>query len=66
MKEYLEVNMQSKKTHATLMKGLCALKKERKEKVHSFTQRFVAYLNFFIAADKPSEKVLTVNIILQL
>ena len=32
------------KTHAVLMKGLCALKKERKEKVHSFTQRFAAYL----------------------
>ena len=32
------------KTHASLMKGLCALKKERKEKVHSFTQRFAAYL----------------------
>ena len=26
------------KTHAALMKGLCALRKERKEKVHSFTQ----------------------------
>ena len=34
------------------MKGLCALKKERKEKVHSFTQRFVAYLNNFSATDK--------------
>ena len=32
------------KTHAALMKGLCALKKERKEKVHSFTQRFATYL----------------------
>ena len=32
------------KNHADLMKGLCALKKERKEKVHNFTQRFVAYL----------------------
>ena len=27
----------SQKTHAALMKGLCTLKKERKEKVHSFT-----------------------------
>ena len=36
------------KTHAVLMNGLCVLKKERKEKVHSFTQRFAAYLkNFF-------------------
>ena len=40
------------------MKGLCALKKEIKEKVHSFTQRFVAYLKNFSAADKPSDKVL--------
>ena len=46
------------KTHAALMKWLCALKKERKEKVHNFTQRFVAYLKKFTAADKPSEKVL--------
>ena len=40
------------------MKGLCDLKKERKEKVHNFTQIFASYLNFFTAADKPSEKVL--------
>ena len=40
------------------MKGLCALKKERKEKVHSFTQRFAAYLKNFFVADKPSDKVL--------
>ena len=40
------------------MKGLCASKKERKEKVHSFTQRFVAYLKNFSATDKPSDKVL--------
>ena len=40
------------------MKGLCTLKKERKEKVHNFTQRFVAYLKKFTAADKPSEKAL--------
>ena len=40
------------------MKGLCALKKERKEKVHSFTQRFAAYLKNFSATDKPSDKVL--------
>ena len=37
----------TQKTHATLMKGLCALNKERKEKVHSFTLRFGAYLKFF-------------------
>ena len=46
------------KNRATLMKGLYALKKERKEKVHSFTQRFAAYLNNFSATDKPSDKVL--------
>ena len=40
------------------MKGLCALKKERKEKVHCFTQRFVAYLKKKIVADKPSDNVL--------
>ena len=40
------------------MKGLCTLKKERKEKVHSFTQRFAAYLKNFSATDKPYDKVL--------
>ena len=40
------------------MKGLCPLKKERKEKVHNFTQRFAAYLKIFTATDKPSEKYL--------
>ena len=40
------------------MKGFGALKKKRKEKVHSFTQRFSAYLENFSAADKPSDKVL--------
>ena len=40
------------------MKGLCTLNKERKEKVHSFTQRFTAYLKNFSEADKPSDKVL--------
>ena len=48
----------TQKTHAALMKGLCTLKKERKEKVHSFTQRFAAYLKNFFEADKPSDKVL--------
>ena len=48
----------TQKTHAALMKGLCALNKERKEKVHSFTQRFAAYLKNFSEADKPSDKVL--------
>ena len=48
----------AQKTHAALMKGLCTLKKERKEKVHSFTQRFAAYLKNFSIADKPSDKVL--------
>ena len=40
------------------MKGLCALKKERKVKMHSFTQRFAAYIKNFYEADKPSNKVL--------
>ena len=40
------------------MKGLCALKKERKEKVHSFTQILAAYLKNFSEADKPLDKVL--------
>ena len=48
----------SQKTHATIMKGLCALKKERKEKVHSFTQIFAAYLKNFSETDKPLDKVL--------
>ena len=34
------------------------LQKERKEKVHSFTQRFATYLKNFSEADKPSDKVL--------
>ena len=42
----------AQKTHAALMKGPCALKKERKEKVHSFTQRFAAYLKNFSATNK--------------
>ena len=46
------------KAHTALMKGLCALKKKRKEKVHNFTQRFAAYLKKFTAADKPSKKAL--------
>ena len=40
------------------MKGLCALKKERKQKVHDFTQRFASYLNNFTALTKPSENAL--------
>ena len=48
----------TQKTHAALMKGLCTLKKERKEKVHSFTQRFAAYLKNFSEMDRPSDKVL--------
>ena len=46
------------KTHAALMKGLCTLKKGKKEKVHSFTQKFAAYIKNFSDADKPSDKVL--------
>ena len=48
----------TQKTHAALMKGLCALKKERKEKVHNFTQIFATYLKNFSKADNPLDKVL--------
>ena len=40
------------------MKGLIALKKENKERVHHFTQKFAAYLNNFNATNKPSEHAL--------
>ena len=40
------------------MKGLIALKKEKKERVHNFTQRFASYLNNFNVADKPSKHAL--------
>ena len=40
------------------MKGLISLNKEKKERVHNFTQRFASYLNNFYAADKPSEHAL--------
>ena len=46
------------KTHVALMKGLIALKKQKKERVHNFTQRFVAYLNNFSATDKTIEHAL--------
>ena len=48
----------AQKTHAAVMKGLGTLKKERKEKVHNFTQMFFAYLKNFFATDKPSDKIL--------
>ena len=40
------------------MKGLISLKKEKKERVHNFTQRFASYLNNFSAANKPSDHAL--------
>ena len=43
------------KTHVALMKGLIALRKEKKERVHNFTYRFSSYLNNFDATDKPTE-----------
>ena len=46
------------KTHTALMKGLISLKKENKERVHNFTQRFVSYMNNFNATDKPTEHAL--------
>ena len=48
----------AQKTHAALMKGLGALKKERNDKVQNFTQIFSAYLKNFSTTDKPSDKVL--------
>ena len=40
------------------MKGLGLLRKEKNEKVHTFTQRFSAYLKNFSESDRPSNKVL--------
>ena len=40
------------------MKGLISLKKEKKERVHNFTQRFASYLNNIDAAKNPSEHAL--------
>ena len=57
LKRFFRSKYATQKTHATLMKGLGALKKERKEKVHNFTQRFSAYLKNLYATDKPSDKV---------
>ena len=45
-------------THASLMKGLGLLRKEKNEKVHSFIQRFSTYLNNFSEVDRPSDKLL--------
>ena len=44
--------------NAALMKGLGALKKERKEKVHNFTQIFSAYPKNLSATNKHFDKVL--------
>ena len=40
------------------MKGLGLLRKEKNEKVCSFTQRFSIYLKNFFETDRPSDKVL--------
>ena len=40
------------------MKGLIALKKEKKERVHKFTQRFASYMNNFDATTKLAENAL--------
>ena len=40
------------------MKGLGQLRKEKNEKVRSFTQKFSLYLKTFSAVDRPSDKVL--------
>ena len=41
----------AQKTHASLMKALGLLRKEKNEKVHRFTQRFSIYLKNFFEAD---------------
>ena len=48
----------AQKTHASLMKGLGLLRKQKHEKVHHFTQRFSTYLKNFCETDRPSDKVL--------
>ena len=48
----------AQRTHASLMKCLGLLRKEKNEKVCSFTQRFSIYLKNFSKTDKPSNKVL--------
>ena len=46
------------RTTAALMKELLALRKEKKEKVQDFSQRFVAHLKKFSAAINPTEETL--------
>ena len=46
------------RTHASLVKGLFSLRKEKKEKVHNFTQWFAAYMNNFDVDIKPVENTL--------
>ena len=48
----------TQKTHASLMKGLGLLRKEKNEKVHIFTQLFSIYLKNFSETNSPSDKVL--------
>ena len=40
------------------MKGIGLLRKEKNERVHSFTQRFSLYLKKFSVVERPSDKVL--------
>ena len=40
------------------MKELLSLRKEKKEKLQEFSQRFVAHLNSFSTAIKPTEETL--------
>ena len=46
------------KTHVALMKGLISLKKEKKERVHNFTHRFVSYMTNFDATTTPTKHTL--------
>ena len=50
--------MQPKRRMQHWWKVWALLKKERNEKVHNFTQIFLAYLKNFSATDKASDKVL--------
>ena len=52
------IKYSTQKTHASLMKGLGLLRKEKDEKVHHFTQRFSTYLKNLSETDRPSDKVL--------
>ena len=49
----------SQRTTTTLMKELLALRMDKKDKMHDFSQRFASHLNNFSASIKPIEETLT-------